>query len=125
MKEKVAAIVYLRSVQDVLAKNTLKKMADKAAESAVSQQAVILAAKALAKQLGVNLSKRKMAQSIPFLGAGIGATINAWYIADVCNAARRAFQERWLLEKGLLTLPVPCLADGEVPLIEAEVLPPS
>ena len=103
MNEKVAALLYLRTVQTALAKNTFKQMAVKATESAFSQQAVILAAKALAKQLGVNLTKRKMIQTIPFLGAGIGATINAWYMHDVCWAARRTFQERWLRMKGVIT----------------------
>jgi hypothetical protein len=122
MKEKIAALIYLRTIQDVLAKNTLQKMAEKAAESAISQQAVILAAKALAKQLGVNLSKRKMAQSIPFLGAGIGATINAWYLSDVCMAARRTFQERWLREKGVLNAPLGHLPAPAGKIIEAEIL---
>lgn len=122
MKEKIAALIYLRTIQDVLTKNTLKKMAEKAAESAISQQAVILAAKALAKQLGVNLSKRKMAQSIPFLGAGIGATINAWYLSDVCWAARRTFQERWLREKGIITAPLGHLPAQKEKIIEAEIL---
>lgn len=122
MKEKVAALLYLKTIQTTLAKTTFQKMAEKAAASVVSQSAVILTAKAIAKQLGLNLTKRKMAQSIPVLGAGIGATVNAWYIHDVCMAARRTFQERWLRENGLLngeigTLPV----TGEV--IEAEIVP--
>ena len=125
MKEKVAAIIYLRSIQDVLAKTTLQKMAERAAESAISQQAVILGVKALAKQLGVNLSKRKMAQSIPFLGAGIGATINAWYISDVCHAARRTFQERCLREKGLLQEPLRLPPSSTEEIIEAEIVPSS
>ena len=38
--------------------------------------------------------------------AGILRTINAWCLSDVCTAARRTFQERWLREKGVLNLPL-------------------
>jgi hypothetical protein len=121
MKEKIAALVYLRTVQTTLAKESFRAMATKATQSAFSQQAVILGAKAIAKQLGVNLSKRKLAQSIPVLGAGIGACVNAWYISDVCWAARRTFQERWLREKGVLDSEIGSLpVDADV--IDVELL---
>ena len=54
--------------------------------------------KSLAKQLGINLTKRKALQAIPAIGALVGASVNGWYIKEVGWAARRAFQERWLLE---------------------------
>jgi len=100
MKEKLAALTTLRMFQVTIQRETFKKMAEKATQNAFSQQAVILAAKNLAKQLGINLTKRKMAQAIPIAGAAIGATVNAWYISDVCWAARRTFQERWLRDNG-------------------------
>jgi len=100
LKEKLAALTTLRAFQVTIQRETLKAMAEKAAQNAFSQQAVILAAKRLAKQLGVNLTKRKMAQAIPIVGMFIGATVNAWYISDVCWAARRTFQEKWLRDNG-------------------------
>jgi len=100
MKEKLAALTTLRMFQVTIQRETFKLMAEKAAQNAFSQQAVILAAKNLAKQLGINLTKRKLAQAIPVVGAAIGATVNAWYISDVCWAARRTFQERWLRDNG-------------------------
>lgn len=103
LKEKVASMAALRSIQLTLARETFKAMAEKAAQNAFSQQAVILAARQLAKQLQINLTKRKMGQAIPFIGAGIGASVNAWYISDVCWAARRTFQERWLRQNGRWT----------------------
>ena len=54
--------------------------------------------KNLAKQLGVNLTKRKALHAIPAIGALVGASVNGWYIKEVGWTARRAFQERWLLE---------------------------
>jgi hypothetical protein len=32
------------------------------------------------------------------LGAVVGAAVNGWYIKEVGWAARRAYQERWLVE---------------------------
>ena len=54
---------------------------------------------ALARQLGVNLARRKVLQSIPLVGAGVGAGVNGWLIREVGWAARRAFQERWIAER--------------------------
>ena len=100
IEEKVAALAALRSIEVTLAKVTWKKMAEKAAESQLSKEAAILAVKNLAKQLGVNITKRKALASIPFIGAAIGGSVNGWYIKEVGWAARRAFQERWLMENG-------------------------
>lgn len=100
MKEKLAALTTLRMFQVTIQRETWKLMAEKAATNAFSQQAVLLSSKKLAKQLGINLTKRKMAQAVPVVGAIVGATVNAWYVSDVCWAARRTFQERWLRDNG-------------------------
>lgn len=50
----------------------------------------------VSQQLGTNLAKRKVLQTIPVLGALVGGSVNAWYIHDVSWAARRVFQEEWL-----------------------------
>ena len=102
MKEKAAALAYLRTLRVRSAKGAFERMAVEANEAAFSQQAVMFGAKALAEQLGMNFARRKAAQSVPFLGAGIGATVNAWCLHDVCHAARRTFQERWLHATGAL-----------------------
>jgi hypothetical protein len=83
--------------------------------------AVILGAKAIAKQLGVNLSKRKMAQTIPVIGAGIGACVNGWYLSDVCWAARRTFQEKWLFANRLIDRPIYRFEEPKEAL-EAEII---
>ncbi len=98
MNEKIAALSALRSIQVVLAKVAWKKMAEKAAQNQLSKEAAILAVKNLAKQLGMNLTKRKALGAIPYIGAAIGGSVNGWYIKEVGWAARRAFQERWLIE---------------------------
>jgi hypothetical protein len=100
ISEKVGALTALRSIEVALAKVTWKKMAEKAAESQLSKEAAILALKNLAKQLGINITKRKALAAIPGIGAAVGGSINGWYIKEVGWAARRAFQERWLIDNG-------------------------
>lgn len=53
----------------------------------------------LAKATGLNLSKRKVLQLIPAVGAVVGGSVNGWYLRDVGWSARRAYQERWLGDK--------------------------
>ena len=101
--EKVSALAALRSIEITLAKVTWKKMTEKAAESQISKEAAILAIKNLAKQLGVNITKRKALASIPFIGAIIGGSVNGWYIKEVGWVARRAFQDKWLFENGKIS----------------------
>ncbi|MBB3263870.1 DNA-binding transcriptional regulator YhcF (GntR family) [Azospirillum sp. OGB3] len=74
-------------------------MAEVAAEQTLSREAALVALRSLAKQLGINLTKRKALQAIPIIGAGVGAAVNGSYIRDVGWAARRAYQERWLADK--------------------------
>ncbi|MDQ0913944.1 EcsC family protein [Paenibacillus sp. V4I5] len=98
MEEKLAALTTLRTIEVMIAKQTWKAMAGKAAQSKLSKEAAIIGIRNLAKQLGVNLTKRKALQAIPAIGALVGASVNGWYIKDVGWAARRAFQERWLID---------------------------
>lgn len=98
MNEKVAALTTLRTIEVNIVKQSWKKMAQKAAEDKLCQEAAIIGVKNLAKQLGINLTKRKALQAIPAIGAAVGSSVNGWYIKEVGWAARRAFQERWLIE---------------------------
>ncbi len=100
MADKIAALTTLRTIEVTLAKQTWKVMAQKAASDKMSKEAAIIGVKNLAKQLGVNLTKRKALQVIPAIGAFVGGSVNGWYLKDVGWAARRAFQERWLVDSG-------------------------
>ncbi|MGR3179184.1 MAG: EcsC family protein [Candidatus Anammoxibacter sp.] len=96
--EKTAALTTLRSIEVTVAKQTWKALAEKAANQQISKEGAIMAIKNLAKQIGINITKRKALQAIPVIGALVGASVNGWYIKDVGWAARRAFQERWLID---------------------------
>lgn len=98
MHEKVVALATLRMAQTTIMSQTWKSMAKKAATAQLSKEAGIIGIKNLAKQLGINLTKRKALQAIPAVGAVVGASVNGWYIKEVGWAARRSFQERWLLD---------------------------
>lgn len=103
-KEKTEALLTLKVIQNVIAKQTWKKMAQTSATNKLSKEAAVIALKNLAKQLGVNITKRKALAAIPVVGGVIGGSINAWYIKEVGWAARRIFQERWLTENGKLNV---------------------
>jgi hypothetical protein len=53
----------------------------------------------IAKSLGVQLTKAKLAQVVPATGAIIGGGFNAYYTTKVCTAANFLYRERFLAEK--------------------------
>ncbi len=95
----MSALLFLRELQVTVLRQTFKAMGEKAAGQALSKEATIIALRNLARQLGVNLTKRKILQVIPLAGAAIGAAVNASFIDDVAWAARRTYQERWFRDR--------------------------
>jgi hypothetical protein len=61
---------------------------------------------AMARQLGVNIGRRKAAAVVPVLGAVIGGSINAWAMHDLMRVSRYVFIARRL---GMLPDPQACL----------------
>jgi hypothetical protein len=107
LEEKFAALATLRSFQMILVRQTWKKMAETAAQRAVGREGALITLRTLAKQLGINITKRRALAAIPAIGALVGASVNAWYMKDVGWAARRSFQERKLVEQGkIIEVPV-------------------
>lgn len=100
MAKKTSALLFLRNVKIALLQQSFKAMAAKAAEEGLATGAAIIVLRNLARQLGVNLTRRKMLQVIPFVGAAVGAAVNGSFIDDIAWTARRAYQERWLGERG-------------------------
>lgn len=72
---------------------------ERVAERELAKDATAYSLQNLARAIGLNLGKRKVAGTIPVVGAAVGAAVNAWYLSDVAKAARYVFQERWLRER--------------------------
>ena len=72
---------------------------ERVTEREIAKEATVYSLQNLARAIGVNLGKRKVAGSVPVLGAAVGAAVNAWYLSDVAQAARYTFQERWLARR--------------------------
>lgn len=97
-EEKQTALKAL-TVQGDLLDAAWRDGVERAAERELAKEAAVFSLQALASRIGVQLSKRKAAGSIPVLGAAVGGAVNAWYMRDVAQAARHVFQERWLRAK--------------------------
>jgi uncharacterized protein (DUF697 family) len=102
MREKVASLGFLRTLQVVLVKQTWEAMGDKAVANRLSHEGALVLARGLARQLGINLTRRKALAIIPVIGAVVGGSANGWWLKAVGGAARRAFQARWLIDAGKL-----------------------
>lgn len=62
----------------------------------LGREAFTAAVRNLAKQLCINITRRKAVQVIPVVGGGVGAAMNVMFISDVAEAAFRLFQKRRL-----------------------------
>lgn len=72
----------------------------------VAKDGAIFATRSIAAALARNLAGRKAAQAIPVVGAAIGAAASAAFLDDVCTAARRMYQERFLRDNNVLEAPI-------------------
>lgn len=53
-----------------------------------AKRAVSLGMAQVARQMGVNLGRRKALGMVPLAGALVGGSVNAWYLRDVMQASR-------------------------------------
>lgn len=96
--EKALAVAALQSgaaMADAASRDGIERIT----ERELAKDATIYSLQNLARAIGLNLGKRKIAGSVPVVGAAVGAAVNAWYLSDVARVARYTFQERWLRER--------------------------
>lgn len=101
-KQKRMALETLHGMETQMLAHNWAMLGERAARRGVSAEAVLLFARDVAEQLGLNLTKRKALAALPVVGGVIGAAVNGWYMRDVGAAAQRTYQERWLTDRGLL-----------------------
>jgi len=97
-EEKALAVQAVRAGATLL-DPALRDGIERVTERELAKEATVYSLQNLARAIGLNLGKRKVAGSIPVVGAAVGAAVNAWYLSDVAQAARYTFQERWLRER--------------------------
>lgn len=88
--KEVAMGQLVRIAQDVAKKKTWKHL---------EKQSFVRIIQIIARSLGIRLTKAKLAQIVPVLGAIVGAGFNAYYTDKVCDAAFYLYRERFLAEK--------------------------
>jgi len=96
--EKLAALEALHG-GGLLLDSAWRDGVERVAERELAKDATAYSLQNLARAIGLNLGKRKVAGTIPVVGAAVGAAVNAWYLSDVAQTARYVFQERWLRER--------------------------
>ncbi len=77
-----------------------------ASRSAFAKEGAIYATRSIVAAVAKNLVGRKAAQAIPVVGAAIGAAASMSFLDDVCTAARRLYQERYLRDRAILEQPI-------------------
>lgn len=94
LDEKIAAQLAIAEMGQVLAKVGWKSMV-----AAGPKGALMVAIKAAAKTIGINITKRTALAAVPVVGAAVGAAINTQYVHEVGIAAQMAFRKRWLWQR--------------------------
>lgn len=88
--KQLAMAQLVRIAQDVARKRTWEQL---------NQHAFVQVVQQISKALGIRLTKDKLAQVIPVTGAAIGGGFNAYFTANVCQAAYFLYRERFLAAK--------------------------
>lgn len=65
----------------------------------MEQHAFVQLIQQIAKALGIRLTKAKLAQILPGVGAAVGGGFNAYFTDKVCDAAYYLYRERFLAAK--------------------------
>jgi hypothetical protein len=86
----LAMAQLVRVAQDVAMKRAWKQL---------EQHAFVQLVQQIAKALSIRLTKAKLAQIVPGVGAAVGGGFNAYFTAKVCDAAYYLYRERFLAAK--------------------------
>jgi hypothetical protein len=98
IKAKMEFLIMLKQIEQILLKVSWKKMATDLAAKQISQLSLLAAVKQFAKSLGIQVTKRKALQSVPIVGALIGASFNATFVNDIGRASYMCYRRRFIAE---------------------------
>lgn len=76
-----------------------KDVAKKKGWEQLEKHAFVKIIQQISKALGIRLTKAKLAQSIPYVGAAVGGGFNAYFTMKVCDSAYYLYRERFLASK--------------------------
>lgn len=88
---KQAAMAHVRQLANMLAR--------RATWSDLSQKTMVRVTQRVFASLGEKLTKRKLGQIVPILGAGIGGGLNYQFVRSASDTAYFLYRERFLVEK--------------------------
>lgn len=88
--KQVAMSELVRIAKEVAAKKTWKSL---------EEHSFVRIIQHISRALGIRLTKAKLAQFVPAVGAVVGFGFNAYYTARVCEASYNLYRERFLAAK--------------------------
>jgi hypothetical protein len=98
--DKLAFMTTLREIQVMVGRKTFGYMAERAAQNAMSKEALVTTMREVAKRLGYQLTRKRILMSVPLISGGVGLLLDGNYVRKVGWAATRSFQRRWFLDNG-------------------------
>lgn len=104
--KKRAAMTELESMQDLIRQSSPVK--------SIERTIVAKGLQNLSRQLTLSLLSRKAAQVVVFVGAAVGATVNAALLNDIGDTAYYAYRRRFLLDRADLRKAHAAAAQPEV-----------
>jgi uncharacterized protein (DUF697 family) len=99
VKTKIEALVVLKKLEEILLGVAWKVVAQDIAARQLSRLALMAGLQELSRSLSVSLTQRKALQSIPVVGALVGASFNANFANDIGRAAYMSYRRRWIAEQ--------------------------
>ncbi len=94
LKAKMEFLGGLKQVEQILLSVSWRKMNESLARREISRISLLAALRHFAEKLGVQLTKRKALQSVPVIGAMIGASFNGLFVNDVGRSAYMLYRRR-------------------------------
>lgn len=76
-----------------------KEVAQKRTWEQLEKHVMVKVIQEISKALGIRLTKAKLAQTVPVVGAAVGGGFNAYFTSNVCLAAGYLYRERFLARK--------------------------